>query len=203
MNKDMENKYEIFGRIWGMFNKVRKTGYTDSGWKACVEEADEIGGNADAFIQDLICVVVSEAERQSKMDDLKKRRAAYEISGSAFRAAWPLYKNLMECKAGKEFSEEGIRYLGDFLGQYQDRTFPSKLGNVIYREACRVKSGNGGLIPDLLVFYNKYAGRITDNNRVAAYEDAELLLNARPEYTLHIMGMLNDLQKRAASDKVA
>ena len=198
MNKEMEEKYLTFARIWGIFNDVRRAGYSDAGWDEFVKEADEIGGNADRFIQDVICCIASEAERQSRMDDLKQRKAAYITSAGAFSKSWELYKLLMECQPGKEFSEKGIDYLAEYLNGFKDKYFPTKLGNTVFQEVCRVKNGKGSTIPEMMTFYCKYADGIDENNKVSAYEEAEVLMNARPEYTLHIMSMLRGLQKNAA-----
>ena len=190
---DLTETYRTFSRIWKMFNDVKKAGYTDSAWEACVAEADEIGKD-DSFLQEIVCAVVFEAEEESKIGNPDARKIAYKAAADAYNKAWSLLKQLVECE---DFSNKGIRLLEQYETAMKNSTFSLKLGKTIYGEICREKSGDGMFVMDIMDFYQAYKDGISDANMEKACRDAELIINARPAYTLHVLDMIESLKQRA------
>lgn len=191
----MEKIHALFGEVWGMFNGLRKTGYSDEGWKAAVAKADELGKNS-RLLQEVVLAVIDEAEAEYKSSP-EDRKTAYKTAAAVFSGSWKLFEDLMNCPAGEKFSAEGIRLLADYLGKYPKNTFAGKLGNSVYRAACSCKKGDGNFVAAALGFYMKYQNGIDEKCRNTAFAEAERILNVRPEYTLQMMELLNGLQKRA------
>lgn len=190
---NMTETYKSFARIWTMFNTLKKARFTDEAWAACVAEADEIGVNNSSFIQHVICEVITEAERESKMPP-EERKNAYKAAAEAFNGAWTLLKTLIECD-DREFSGAGIRLLEAYEKKNGSTSFAVKMGTEVYKTACIEKNSTGSFFAEAMDFYDKYSGGISSVNETAAAVDAEKLLNRHPEYTLHVMEMVSGLKR--------
>lgn len=191
---DNEKEHKFFGDCWRMFNAVRKDN-SDAGWERCTATARALCEKKEnkRFHEKIALAVIDEAEHEIGMD-IKERQSAYKKAGAVFQASWELFENFMTDIDA--FRNTGMQQLTDFNALY-DCQFATALSAAIYEVVCNYVHGEGDFMATAYRFYEKYKGGITVDMEPKAYADAEDIVNSHPQYMLHMMGMYEDLKKRA------
>lgn len=185
--------HEVFGKVWKEFNKVRKNN-TDDGWSECVKNVDELHNKYDnEFYEKIILIVIKEADRESKLDQ-NTARMEYKKAGKAFQEAWTMFEQFVDNI--DSFETEGMKVLAEYNKQNPCR-FAAEFGSVIYEAVCKETKASGSFMNAAYSFYEKYKTGIDETNAGKALAEAEQIINAHPEYMLHMMNMYSDLAKAA------
>lgn len=184
--------HEVFGKVWKEFNKVRKNN-TDDGWSECVKNVDELHNKYDnEFYEQIILIVIKEADRESKLDQ-NTARMEYKKAGKAFQEAWTMFEQFVDNI--DSFETDGMKVLEEYNKQNPCR-FAAEFGSVIYEAVCKETKASGSFMNAAYSFYEKYKAGIDEANAGKALAEAEQIINAHPEYMLHMMNMYSDLKNK-------
>ncbi len=187
MNNEL---HETFKKMWDIFNEVRKNN-TDEGWAKCVEDSETICKNIrNKMIEKIMLALVAEAESESKIKNIEERTLLYRAAAKAYSEAWSLYESL-----DKTFD---INTVHAYCENNNKSEFSKKLCTAIYENACGKKFKNGNFAKSLYGFYEKLKSGIACDE---AYMEMESMIDIYPAYTLQIMDVYHEFQKKNSEYK--
>ena len=144
------------------------------------------------FYEKIILIVIKEADRESKLDQ-NTVRMEYKKAGKAFQEAWTMFEQFVDNI--DSFETEGMKVLAEYNKQNPCR-FAAEFGSVIYEAVCKETKASGSFMNAAYSFYEKYKTGIDEANAGKALAEAEQIINAHPEYMLHMMNMYSDLKNK-------
>lgn len=188
---DKTKTHELFGKIWSVFNKIRKHN-DDAGWSECVARANELHNDYDGKLYEkVILAVMSEADRECKLDN---SREEYKKAGKAFQDAWKMFEVFADNI--DSFRENGMNTLTEYLREHEGK-FACDLGNAVYEAACNETNCEGSFMSVAYPFFEEYKDGISREQEKMAYAKAEKIIRSHPEYMTHMMNMYSELKNKA------